>query len=109
MTRPAFLEFFDQRPEIQKMREATEFPFEATVESDLNLLEIGHSYLSSGQLQERWYRSIRATDERVLWLFESEEDAIQFVFMFGGLLRGSISISEWQREQFTQTFISLDN
>jgi hypothetical protein len=99
MTRPAFLELFNKRPEIQKMREANEFPVGVTVETNLSLLEIGHSYASSGKLQERWFRSIRATDERALWLFESEEDAIQFACKFGGHLRGQISISAWQRQQ----------
>ena len=108
MTRPAFLELFNKRPEIQKMREVADFPFEVTVETHLSLLEIGHSY-ASDQLQARWYRSIRATDERVLWLFESEEDAIQFACKFGGHLRGPVSISAWQRQYFTQSFLPLNN
>ena len=71
MTLPDFMRRFNARPSIQLMRQTTNFPTNATVETDLSLLQAGSSYALSGQLQARWYRSIRAEDSRALWLFES--------------------------------------
>src|SRR5690606_32430708 len=98
MTMPDFARRFNARPEIQVLRERTNFPINATVETDLALLEAGVDYGLADQLQARWYRSIRAADQRVLWLFESKSDAILFAHKFDGDLKGPVSIEAWQKQ-----------
>lgn len=75
---------------------ALDFPVAATVETDLTDHDVAFAYAASGQLQARWCRSVRMRDERVLWLFEHEEDAVQFICRIGGEPRGLISVSQWQ-------------
>lgn len=82
------------------MKHRRDFETAATVETGLSVLEIGSSYADSDQLGARWDRAIRASDERVLWCFESEEEAVQFICRFGGVSRGRISMPDWQRENY---------
>ena len=79
------------------MRARSSLSYAATVETDLHLLEAGSTYADSGCLQSGWFRSIRARDQRILWLFEDVEDAMLFQMKFGGVQRGKIAVSDWQR------------
>lgn len=87
---------FLARPDIQAMIKPANFTVAATVETSVSLLDAGSAYNLSDNLEGRWFRSIRARDGRVLWLFESVDDAILFGLKFAGLLGSSISVAEWQ-------------
>ena len=91
-----FVKRLKSLPALRALHEATEFPVAATVETDLARYEEAFRYCTSARFKARWYRSVRMRDERVLWLFEDEEDAILFVLRFDGELRGPIRLSNWQ-------------
>lgn len=87
-------------PIVQAMNHRRDFQTATTVETSLPILEIGTSYADSGQLAARWDRAIRVADERILWRFESDEDAILFMCRFDGVSRGTIAMPDWQRENY---------
>lgn len=91
-------------PALRALREATEFPVAATVETDLARYEEAFRYCTSARFKARWYRSVRMRDERVLWLFEDEEDAILFVCRMGGDPHCSIRLSDWLCERENTRF-----
>lgn len=70
----------------------------ATVETELSVLDCGFEYADSGELRGRASRSVRTDDERILWLFEYEEDAILFACKIGGIIRGPVNVPHWQRQ-----------
>lgn len=91
-----FVKKLKSLPALRALREATEFPVVATVENDLARYEEAFRYCTSAKFKARWYRSVRMRDERVLWLFEDEEDAILFACRMGGEPRGLLCLSYWQ-------------
>ena len=93
-------ELLSSLPIVQAMRHRRDFQATATIETCLSMLEIGSSYADSGQLSARWDRAIRVTDGRVLWCFETEEDAALFICRFGGVPRGAATMRDWQRENY---------
>lgn len=98
MTTTPLCDLMRSLPIVQAMKHRRDFQTAATVETSLSLLEVGMSYARSGQLAARWDRAIRVADGRVLWCFESDEDAKQFMRHFGGVSRGTITMPDWQRE-----------
>ena len=86
-----------QNPAIQTVLNKSNFVVAAAVETDVKVLDFGHAYASSQQIQSGWFRAIRASDERILWLFEDYDEAVQFVMKFGGVFRGARSVASWQR------------
>ena len=94
-------ELLSSLPILQAMKHRLNFQTAATVETSLSMLEIGTSYADSGQLAARWDRAIRIVDERILWCFETDEDAALFICRFGGVPRGKITMRDWQRENYT--------
>lgn len=86
---------FRASPEIQALINPPQFEVAATVESDIVQYEAGYHYASSDHIQGMWVRSIRPRDGRVLWLFQNDEDAILFAFMFGGEIRTPVPLNKW--------------
>lgn len=93
---PDFIKAFRSHPLVAALHTATDFPVSATVEGDLSQHDAGYQYAASGQLQGRWFRAVRARDARVLWLFEIDEDAVQFACKFGGQPSRCVVVSDWQ-------------
>ncbi len=93
---PSSVQLFESLPQVQAMRARSNLSYAATVETDLAQLGAGSTYADSGCLQSGWFRSIRARDQRILWLFENVEDAMLFNCRMDGTQRGRIAISTWQ-------------
>lgn len=99
MENTSFIERLSSSAKVRALLDRINFPISATVETDADLRDEGLAYISSGEMQSRCYRSIRGRDWKVLWLFESEEDAARFERRFGGeASNGTVDRSAWQRE-----------
>ena len=93
-----------RNPVVQKLKERYDFTATATVETGagVDLQEarawaIRDDDASFRYLEGRALSSPIFGEERVLWKFEFEEDAILFACRFGGIIRGPISVSDWRR------------
>jgi hypothetical protein len=93
---PSSVQLFESLPQVKAMQARSNLSYAATVETDLVLLGAGSTYADSGSLQSGWFRSIRARDQRILWLFQNVEDAMLFNCKFDGTQKGTVAISVWQ-------------
>ncbi|WP_170003237.1 hypothetical protein [Pseudopontixanthobacter vadosimaris] len=95
MENTSFAERLSSSPQFRALLERTNFPISATIETDADLRDVGLAYISSGQMRSRCFRSIRARDYKVLWLFNDEKDAEQFRDRFGGTDAAEVSLHDW--------------